>query len=1264
MGAPRVYTDEERAANVKLASQKARDKRKKAVTEKQAAMSRLVCDLTAANAELVTVKAELATSNQLVAERDATIVAARNAKNTMDNEHDEILQEVMRQNGVNIQQLQREIELLRDGARQASVAERLKLHDGREKLKKDQADVKAAMATARALISSAEKKEGREIKRLSAANLELERTKETLALSNNGLAEKVQEGVERAARLHEEQQSLQKERAQTNQGMLNVLADEKSKITEANRTLGDAMEKSRGDMLREKQSYEDLRKAEVGKSEEYIGELAARIEELAAPLDIRCGRGMQYDIEYELFCQESMMYASSPQQMTKIVQATLDFLERIGRIEQGKKMKLMGVRQLQRVRCDAAVTQAIMVGIEVALADEILCVTMDETGVDNRSLESTMLTLRTADQRLLQYAADGVDILTDQCSATTMESTLALEKRLRQYSFDCRSIYDKALEQEHFPGMDPGDFDEEYHDVDNTESKVDQFGETKNIEFGRTRVSTADHAPGATCANELLYGTPEKPANLKSVETMERMFGKEGWAEKTPSEKRREQIVHQSGCHHHLWCIGTARGQKACQEIKAPLIKDGLEAAKAKGIYISAGGEANATIRSMLKGFGSTTEQDHHSIGPEYKAHTAAKDPNSNTPFLSYGRIGKSKRQDAAEELSFLNELKRESMLDFCGEFNWAGAEDINYLPATSLALGCEENEVESVLYGLVFAQIRDVHRTIVASGGKSRDANKPWIAVEKELQAEVGAETLPSCGPLECYEILHGQIIPFMRRVIADPKLLMQEDAQMQCFTTETTRRYVRYTHAKHNARNALNAAGKPTTVSYWKACREVLMSHAATVADVPLFHQYAKAYFTAFIEGVEANDLGWFKRIEDKDPQIEMFREWSKFIAPYSRCESFFGQYKEKYRQNQQVREDGVGARAAAQQNQTYAAHGRLAGMTKLAKLVVRAVAKGARAEVTKEMRGTKRKATAIKVQKREDRKVSALEGVRAEYSRAMIEYGTELPTRVEYVQFLGEVTVKKRRAEKTRGAYNKIVEGWGMKQFFTNFDSSDPNKRCTQGCTHTVSDGDVHMEEHVTGMLTQVDDGTVVDPGRPPRPTMLDRSWGNDLQLGRKASDYHVITEQRRVLHDKFMNDAERNPEEHSPVVPLPNVEDMGQGLVGRKIEVRLMVPGADGVPYLHCFEGTIKAFAAASAKRAAKWGCGKHCAVAHVEWDEELKEAARNLKYAGAGGAGRYPIPLDNDFYSKENKHLGWNLLSESFVRYQLGVERQEGGRGGE
>ena len=147
---------------------------------------------------------------------------------------------------------------------------------------------------------------------------------------------------------------------------------------------------------------------------------------------------------------------------------------------------------------------------------------------------------------------------------------------------------------------------------------------------------------------------------------------------------------------------------------------------------------------------------------------------------------------------------------------------------------------------------------------------------------------------------------------------------------------------------------------------------------------------------------------------------------------------------------------------------------------------------------------------------------------------------------------------------------------------------------------------------------------------------------------------------------MLEAERSPNEYSPVVPLPDVAGIaGSALVGRKIEARLMVGDGDGESYLHCFEGTIKAFAGASAKKAAKWGCGKRCAVAHVEWDEELKGAARRQKYAAVGGAGRYPIPLDDDFYAKENKHMGWNLLSEGFVEYQRGAEAGgRAGRGGE
>jgi hypothetical protein len=195
---------------------------------------------------------------------------------------------------------------------------------------------------------------------------------------------------------------------------------------------------------------------------------------------------------------------------------------------------------------------------------------------------------------------------------------------------------------------------------------------------------------------------------------------------------------------------------------------------------------------------------------------------------------------------------------------------------------------------------------------------------------------------------------------------------------------------------------------------------------------------------------------------------------------------------------------------------------------------VAKGARAEATKELRGTKRKAAGIKVAKREKRKVTVLEGKRAEYGRALVEYGTELPTKEEYVRFLGEEKVKKRRKEKTMGVYDKIVEGWGAKNCFTNFGSSDTTKRCQIGCRHTVSDGMEHMEEHSTMMLSMVDAGTIKDPGCPPRPQELDRSWGNDLQIGTKASDYHIHH------HRQAEGTA---PNEYSPVVPLPDVAGIG-------------------------------------------------------------------------------------------------------------------------
>jgi hypothetical protein len=121
--------------------------------------------------------------------------------------------------------------------------------------------------------------EGGEVKRLSKEKLELQRTKEVLALSNNSLFGRGGAGGSgaRAARLHEEQQSLQKERAQISQGMLDVLDDEKAKVSEKNAAMVGAMEKNQLHMVLERESYEELRKKEVTESEEYIAELEEKM---------------------------------------------------------------------------------------------------------------------------------------------------------------------------------------------------------------------------------------------------------------------------------------------------------------------------------------------------------------------------------------------------------------------------------------------------------------------------------------------------------------------------------------------------------------------------------------------------------------------------------------------------------------------------------------------------------------------------------------------------------------------------------------------------------------------------------------------------------------------------------------------------------------------------------------------------------------------------------------------------------------------------
>ena len=98
---------------------------------------------------------------------------------------------------------------------------------------------------------------------------------------------------------------------------------------------------------------------------------------------------------------------------------------------------------------------------------------------------------------------------------------------------------------------------------------------------------------------------------------------------------------------------------------------------------------------------------------------------------------------------------------------------DINYIPATLLSLENEENVIEGIVLAAIFYHVRQYRQTMIASGGKFSQVDRPYIAVAPELQMQVGALTPASQGPLET---LINEVVPFMDRLVEDPALLARE--------------------------------------------------------------------------------------------------------------------------------------------------------------------------------------------------------------------------------------------------------------------------------------------------------------------------------------------------------------------------------------------------------------------------------------------------------------------------------------------------------
>ena len=229
-------------------------------------------------------------------------------------------------------------------------------------------------------------------------------------------------------------------------------------------------------------------------------------------------------------------------------------------------------------------------------------------------------------------------------------------------------------------------------------------------------------------------------------------------------------------------------------------------------------------------------------------------------------------------------------------------------------------------------SQVLEPHRTATACGGKSKQADQPWIEISEDMQQKGLPAQLPTLGPLECYEMML-EVMAYLKRVAEDQSLLLNDLDYTHMFKTELFQQWWLYNHLIHTKGKGKTSAGKTTDESYWEQTREHLLEYAKGYVDKPLFRTITKIFCEKFCSSVRlapsatgdnVHDYGWFDMLEstnaEDQAEVASFRRISKWLLPYSPNESYFGQYDHKMTRNAEVRLDGIAAQTTAQSNGSF--------------------------------------------------------------------------------------------------------------------------------------------------------------------------------------------------------------------------------------------------------------------------------------------------------------------------------------------------------
>ena len=288
------------------------------------------------------------------------------------------------------------------------------------------------------------------------------------------------------------------------------------------------------------------------------------------------------------------------------------------------KRKLMSETSLKAVRKDCVQYSKVHSGVLLARPDRLLCVQMDETEVEQVSIQSLVVT--TMEDTTVRDAFIVPEILASKTAVSCKDACLAAVASCAEGVSECALMLDAAVDKQVFPQMfDEGDWAalDRFGEL-GVSAGAALFGDARQVDLARVESSLQDHCNTAQSA------AAEVARAAKSVAAMEKYYGAGAWAGFGAAEKAEKQSLHIGGCHMHGRNIGFNAGQKAVQAIIAPLVATGVAAAKAGGIYID--GTAESSLRSLMKFTSNTTKINYLSAGAEIQQWMAGEQRYDSTP--------------------------------------------------------------------------------------------------------------------------------------------------------------------------------------------------------------------------------------------------------------------------------------------------------------------------------------------------------------------------------------------------------------------------------------------------------------------------------------------------------------------------------------------------------------------------------------------------------------------------------------------------------